>query len=156
MSTLGTPGRISAAKRVLEEHKELHSRLERIEAALAARPPSEDSAGWLAALVSQLQDVLPLLQAHFAYEEDAGLFERIVETWPETSRACARLRGEHGALLARFDRLRADATTGPTDEGALRRLTAEGRSLLGSLAHHEESENELLLRSIDDAVAAQD
>jgi uncharacterized membrane protein YccC len=130
--------------------------LERVEAALAARPPSEVSRAWLAGLASQLQDLLPPLRAHFAYEEDAGLFERIEETWPETARACAHIRGEHGELLSRFERLRVDATAGPADEDTLRRLVAEGRALLRSLAHHEESENELLLRSIDDAVAAQD
>lgn len=148
--------RISQAERVLEEHRMLHGHLDGLEAALSATPTLEAAASFLAPLASRLQDLLPLLKAHFASEEEGGLFEEIEEAWPQAARVCARLRDEHGTLLARFERLRAETEAAPSGEGALQALVAHARSLLKDLAHHEEAENELLFRSLDDAVAAQD
>lgn len=148
--------RISQAQKVLEEHKVLHGYLDKMEAALSALPPPGETSSWLGGLASLLQDLLPLLKAHFALEEDGGFFEEIEEAWPHTARACARLREEHGTLLERFERLRAETEAGPSGEEALQALVAHARSLLKDLAHHEETENDLLFRSLDDAVAAQD
>jgi len=150
------PQRIAQAQEILDEHKRLHGYLEKIEAALSAPPRPEAVGAWLASLASSLQELLPLLRAHFAREDEGGLFEEIEAAWPNAARVCERLRGEHEGLLARFGRLRAETEVAPADEEALQALVARARSLSRDLTRHEEAENELLFRSLDDAVAAQD
>ena len=137
----------------LEEHRRLHAYLEKVEAALSATGPPETAVLTLASTLGQLA---PSLQAHFAREEEEGLFDRIQVTWPHAAQACERLRGEHGVLLARLERLRAAGEAGSATEGALSTLVDGVRSLLEDLRRHEALENELMTSSMDDAMAAQD
>jgi iron-sulfur cluster repair protein YtfE (RIC family) len=156
MFQTSTPRLTPQAEAVLEDHRRLHGHLERIDAALCSPPPPEAAAGWFAALATALRELLPLLQARFEREEEGGFFERIQVAWPHTARACARLQGEHGTLLARFQRLQADAEAGPLAAEAFPVFVGRARSLSKDLSRHEELENELLFRSLDDAIAAQD
>lgn len=156
MSQTPTPRLIPQAEGVLEDHRRLHGHLEKIDAALCSLPPPETAAAWLADLASALRELLTLLQAHFAREEEGGFFERIQVAWPHTARACTRLQSEHGTLLARFQRLQAETEAGPLTGEALPVFVARAQSLSKDLARHEELENELLFRSLDDAIAAQD
>ena len=138
---------------ILEEHRRLHGYLEEVEAALSATQPKEAVTSSLASALGQLG---PFVQAHFAREEEERLFDRIQERWPHAAGACERLRGEHRVLLARLERLRAEAEAGSIDERALSTLVDGARSLLKDLRRHEALENELLTASLDDAMAAQD
>jgi hemerythrin-like domain-containing protein len=138
----------------LEEHLRLHGYLEGVEAAVSATQPKEAPVSSLASTLGQLG---PFLQAHFAREEEEeGLFDRIQATWPHAARACERLQGEHRVLLARLERLRAEAEAGSASEQALSTLLDGVRSFLKDLRRHEALENELLTGSLDDAMAAQD
>jgi iron-sulfur cluster repair protein YtfE (RIC family) len=136
----------------LEEHRRLHGYLEAVEAALSASAPEAAVSG----LVSTLGQLGPALQAHFAREEEEGLFDGIQEAWPHAARACDRLRGEHPVLLARLERLQAEGKAGSVSEGALSTLLDGVRSFLKDLGRHEALENELMTGSLDDSVAAQD
>ena len=139
---------------ILDEHRQLHAHLARVEVALSAAGSQEKVA--LAALASVLAELAPLLRAHFAREEEEGLFDRIQTAWPHAAAACERLLDEHKTLLARLERLRTDVEKGSATEVSLESLRTEARSLLKDLEHHEETENELIVGSLDDAVAAQD
>jgi Hemerythrin HHE cation binding domain len=144
----------SRAESLLDEHRSLHELLDRVDSTLAAL--KSGAATVLSDLSSHLGELGPRLEAHFAHEEEGGLFEEISETWPETAFQCERLLGEHRALLARIAELRADCAAGPAATRGPGGLADRGLSLLRDLAHHEERENELLVRSLDGAVAAQD
>lgn len=137
----------------LEEHRRLHGYLEKVEAVLSATAPPEAA---LSSLAFALGRLAASLQAHFPREEAEGLFDRIQATWPHAARACERLQGEHGVLLARLERLRADVEAGPASEGALSTLFDGVRSFLTDVRRHEALENELIIGSLDDAMAAQD
>ena len=156
MQQTDAPGLVPQAKRILEEHRQLQERLEKIRSALSAPRESERAAVWLSDLAACLRELLPFLRAHFDQEEEGGLFERIQEVWPHAARACTRLQGEHGALLARLESLGAECEKAPLAEEELLSLAVRVRSLSADLASHEGRENELLCGSLDDAVAAQD
>lgn len=150
------PTPIPDAEGILEEHRLLHSHLERIDSTLAAPPPPGAVAAWVAGLASSLRELLPLLRGHFKREEEGRLFAQVQELWPNTAQVCARLLDEHGTLLTRLERLQAETEAKRLDEQALPALVARLRALSKDLALHEERENELLVRSLDDAMAAQD
>jgi iron-sulfur cluster repair protein YtfE (RIC family) len=150
------PGIAPQVHGILEEHTRLRGYLDVVEAALCAPRTSETAVAWLGALATALGDLAPFLRAHFAREEEEGLFDRIQATWPHAAHACERLQREHGGLLAKLERLRAESEAGGLAEEASFALAAGVRSLLKDLARHEELENELLCGSLDDAVAAQD
>lgn len=156
MRQTDAPGVVPQAEGILEEHRQLHGYLERVEAALSAPRPPEAAAVWLAGLAASLWELAPFLRAHFGREEEEGLFDQIQAAWPHTARVCDRLRSEHAVLLARLAGLRAESEAGPLTEEALGVLVSGVRSLSKDLSRHEELENELLCRSLDDSVAAQD
>lgn len=151
-----SPEVVPQAERTLEEHRQLHGYLERVEVALSAPRPPEIAAVWLAGLTSSLSELAPFLRAHFGREEEGGLFDQIQATWPHAAHTCDRLLSEHPALLVRLAALRAESEAGPLTEEALDGLVSGVRSLLKDLSRHEELENELLYGSLDDAMAAQD
>jgi iron-sulfur cluster repair protein YtfE (RIC family) len=136
--------------RVLEDHRRLRQALSEIESTLAA-PPAPATLATLTALLAALR---ARLRSHFKAEEQGGLFRRIQEAAPEQSAACARLLGQHAAILTRLDRLQAEATAYLPGQSALDGLRAAVRELLNDLARHEERENELLLRTLEGTPAA--
>jgi hemerythrin-like domain-containing protein len=148
------PDLASQADGIVEEHRRLHVHLEKVEAALPAAGPPEAAA--VARLASALAELAPFLRDHFAREEKEGLFERVQATWPHAAGACESLEGEHRTLLAGLERLQAESAAAPATEEAVSTLMAGARSLLKDLARHEEVENELIVGSLDDAMAAQD
>ena len=153
MVELHASRRISRADAIVEEHKRLHGFVARLESFdWRAAPPSDG----VAELAACLHELVPLLEAHFVSEEQGGLFEEIQEAWPNSAHQCAHLRAEHGGLLARFERLRVEAESGTASAHVLADLVARTRAVCRDLARHEDAENELLCRALDDAVAGQD
>ncbi len=141
---------------VLAEHRRLHGAIEAVEAALSAIPLT-GTAGWARRAAGRLRDLEPLLVAHFAGEEDDGLFAQIEEAFPAASAACRHLVQEHRALLHRARLLAAQGTEAtPPGRRALRAWRGEVRALLADLAAHEERENELLLSSLENEPGAPD
>jgi hypothetical protein len=147
---------VSRAAELLDEHRRLHAHLQTLEAALSAPPALEARAAWAAELASSLATMRLLLQPHFAREEEpGGLFDEIQVALPGAAHACEQLRAEHAGLLDRVERLAAGVQTAIPPE-ALRPLLADGLSLCHDLVRHEERENELLLRALEDETPAQD
>lgn len=139
---------------IVEEHRQLHVQIEKVEAALSAA--GAPGAATVAGLVSTLAELAPFLRGHFAREEEEGLFDRVQATWPQAAGTCERLAGEHRTLLARLGRLLDEGGSGPAKEEEASSLMAGVRSLLEDLVRHEELENELIVGALDDAMAAQD
>ena len=156
MRQTDAPKLVPQADGILEEHRQLHGYLEKVEAALSATQPPEAAVVRAAGLASSLGELVPFLRAHFEREEEEGLFDRIQAIWPHAAHACERLQGEHRVLLARLERLRAESEAGSVTGEALGVVVAGVRSLLKDLTRHEELENELICGSLDDAMAAQD
>jgi len=141
---------------ILAQHKQLRVALDELNALLQSAPQIEATAGWLSKLAARLHDLLPVLAAHFEHEERSGLFAEIQAAWPETATTCARLLAEHKALLEGLEGVRVSTAAGPTAVQTLPELMGRGQALMRTLATHEEAENELLVRVLDGALAAQD
>jgi hemerythrin-like domain-containing protein len=136
------------AELVLEEHRALQSLIADIDAILLITTPSRIPSS----LFPRLADLEVALEAHFAHEEDGGLFEQLVEEAPETAVAAAALLREHRRLRARTAALRTRALVA----GGGPALATSVRRLLRDLVRHESRENELLLAVLDTASAALD
>lgn len=118
----------------------------------AARVPPPEWADWCEAVSLRIRILRAQLKRHFAQEEAAGLVQQIEAKAPEHSEACQRLLGEHAVLLARLDALAMDVLlrVDPTLwAGTL-------REMLSDLVRHEEREDELLLKALDQAPGAPD
>jgi len=133
------------ARQTLEEHRALRRLLAEIDEGVS-RPDAAADEG----LVSLLQRLHHQLAAHFAFEEQSGLFDQIQELSPEQAHECARLCDEHGSFLERLEGLRdAEARSGAG-------WAAEVQGLLRDLERHETQENEILNWVLDDSAEAQD
>jgi hypothetical protein len=135
------------AEKTLAEHRALHALLGEVEKATsdpAAAAADQTLTGRLALLREQLA-------AHFAGEEDSGLYEQIQEMAPEHAHDCERLCAEHEGLLKRLDAIGA---VDPASRDA--RFTDDVRQLLEDLDSHESRENEILTRVLDGGDQAQD
>jgi hemerythrin len=136
-----------AGESVLEQHAALRRLMGEIQLLLGAPAGPETTRR----LSVGLEELLPRLEAHFAHEEDSGLFASIVEKKPEAAHTCAHLVGEHGAFLTRVEHLR--QATGSSSLDDLRMPLA---TLVADLRAHEDVENELVNEALDGSVAAQD
>lgn len=137
-----------ASESVLEQHAALRRLLGEVRALVGA-PAGPEATRRLSA---SLDELLPRLEAHFAHEEEGGLFATIVEKKPEAAHTCARLVGEHGAFLTRVEQLRRATEASASLEELREPLTA----LVADLHAHEDIENELVNDALEGAVAAQD
>ncbi len=84
------------AGKTMAEHRALHALLGEVEKASA----NAASAATDQALTKRLDSLHERLAAHFAGEEESGLFEQIEELAPERAHECTRLCEEHVGLLA--------------------------------------------------------
>lgn len=145
--THSTRAHDTPAGKALAEHRALHALLGEVER--AATEPAAASAD--EALIARLATLRERLAAHFAGEEESGLFEQIRDLAPEQSHECSRLCDEHTGLLGRLDGLRSAAAA---DRGG---EWARGvRAFLDALSAHETRENEILTRVLDGSEQAQD
>jgi hypothetical protein len=139
-----------AARTAVGEHRRLRELLAQVENAFAPVSPRAGSGPDVVA--ARLDSLGGPLRAHFEEEERGRLFEEIEERAPEQAPLCARLRAEHAGLLRRLDSLRTASPEG-------RRAAAwnrDVRAFLADLAGHEETETDLLTRTLDGSVAAAD
>jgi len=139
-----------AARAAVDEHLQLRRLVGQVEQAFSRPEPRSASGPDMVA--ARLDALTGPLRAHFEEEERAGLFEQIEREAPEHATLCARLRGEHEAILRRLDTLR---RASPLDR---RRplWISEVRHLLDEVHGHESREAELLTRALDGATPAGD
>lgn len=137
---------------IVAEHRALRTLVDALRRETASVPGGVEGA-WLAAVAAQLAELRTRLEAHFAVEEQSGLFDHLAEVGSENGPAASRLRREHDALRERLGRLCAEPE--PASAPA-HTLAARVRTLLDDLEAHEERENELITRSLDGSLAAAD
>ena len=135
------------AGKTMAEHRALHALLGEVEKASA----DPGSVATDEALTKRLDTLHERLAAHFAGEEESGLFEQIQELAPERAHECTRLCEEHSGLLGRLDELRGVDLAARDGDWA-----AGIRAFLDSLTEHEALENEILTRVLDGSEQAQD
>lgn len=136
--------RPTAGADVLAEHQHLRSLVGQLEVILDAPVLAASR------LAPLLTDLMAALQDHFAHEEEGGLFESVRAARPARARACRLLLAEHGAFLARLDRLIASAA----DPQPSWREAA--RAFLADLSRHEREENALVAEAVDPQGGAPD
>lgn len=141
---------------VLEEHRKLRGTLIQIEEAVAHPPASKDRPEWIHGVADRLRELRPRLRAHFAHEEQSGLFDDIQRSWPGSAHRCRLLMDEHIRLLTRVDNVFDDASRETIDDECFRSVVMRLRWLLSDLALHETLENELLYRSLEGGPGALD
>ncbi len=134
---------------LLQEHDELRKARAAVLAVLEGR--GLDSRVWAESLCSSLRDLSLRLSAHFAHEEESGMFDTLRQG---DDPACAeRLLCEHGTLLHRLARLLEQGSRrseAPLPAG----WGEEVRGLVEDLGAHEARENEVLLGALESSGAA--
>jgi hemerythrin HHE cation binding domain-containing protein len=138
----------AGATAVLAQHRALRRLLADVEAVVLTVAPAS-LAPFLSPRLSELELAL---EAHFAHEERAGLFEQVVAEAPEARAGAAALLAEHGRIRSRVGGLRLRAQRGQGGTA----LANAVRRLLRDLERHEARENELVLAALATVVAAQD
>jgi len=131
----------SWAQQVLEEHRELRRKKDRLRDYLEQPRPEPGTAGahtWAAGLARQLVTFHDELFRHFRFEDEGGMVEEIRTRHPRATADVERLVGEHPELLRRVRKLMNEVLTysegrAPEDPSLRRRVTA----LLNRLERHE-------------------
>lgn len=143
---------MSEAQAIVGEHRALHQLRAALRRDVAAVADGREQS-WRAGVAARLVELRTRLEAHFQQEERAGLFEHLAESGSEHVPAATRLRREHDALRAALARLCPGADEAQESAPA---LAERVRTFLDDLAAHEERENELLVRGLDNSLAAAD
>jgi hypothetical protein len=142
---------VTRRQALLAAHRELREDIAQLSRD-AAFLPARDWLGWCDAVRLRLRRLGAHLKSHFEQEDEAGFLDSLELQAPQHAAACERLQREHRSLIVRLESLAMEAalyTQPPLWNGALRELLAD-------IALHEERENELLLRVLDQAPGAPD
>jgi iron-sulfur cluster repair protein YtfE (RIC family) len=138
---------------VLDDHRRMRDAIIALEAIVRTGSDVGRRRGVVAALVVAFGHELA---RHFVAEEEGGLFEQLEREAPETAAACARLRAQHVAILEELDRLRESLPPARAPRTDKESWTAAVRGLVALVREHERCEDELLLDTVERAVAATD
>jgi len=147
---------VRPARPLFTEHADLRRVLHRIESMLANPPDPAGRLPWLKDLCDRLREYKPRLDAHFAAEEDGGLFDEIEDHSPGAAEAARKFCAEHPELIGRLEDLIEAASRKAADDAGFQSLLAQARDLVHTLESHEERENDLLYRVLDGGDAALD
>lgn len=129
------------AEQVLEEHRELRRKKDRLREFLGEPRPEAGATGahtWAAELARQLVALHDELFRHFRFEEEGGMAEEISTRHPRATVDVERLLGEHPDMLRDVRKLMDETLTysegrAPEDPSLRYRVTA----LLNRLERHE-------------------
>lgn len=129
------------AQQVLEEHRELRKKKDRLREYLERPRPEVGTSGahsWAAGLARQMVLLHDELFRHFRFEDEGGMVDEISRRHPRATAEAERLVGEHPRMLRRVRRLMNEILTysegrKPEDPSLRRRVT----TLLDRLERHE-------------------
>ncbi len=129
------------AQQVLEEHRELRKKKDRLREYLQKPRPEAGTTGahtWAAELARQLVALHDELFRHFRFEDEGGMVEEIRTRHPRATVDVERLVGEHPEMLRDIRKLMNEVLTysegrAPEDPSLRYRVTA----LLNRLERHE-------------------
>jgi hypothetical protein len=109
--------------------------------------------------VDMLMDLRDQLALHFALEEAFGYFEDPIEVAQAFSREAEKLRSEHRRLYTHLAQI-VDRAEMLLEEGNRAQLASAipGQFILfdAALLNHEERENEMLMRAMDEDLGGED
>ncbi len=130
----------------LEEHRQIHFHVEQLAKALLALDPTTADEGSLAEIAARIESLKERLEEHFRGEEDAGLYQGILDAIPQVEPDVMRLMAQHERILADLEGARAIARRRDLAETAS--LRAELERALGVLRDHEHEEEALVQRAL--------
>jgi hypothetical protein len=140
----------------LGEHRAILAAVLSLKAHIRGPDPARHDQ-WIRRLAADLEVLAGLLRPHFAREEEQGMFDAIVQAEPAAIKECARLRGQHGAILEHLSAIARKLEASRHDPGSVEMLRRETRAMLADLARHEAAEDGLLVRVMEgEEVAAAD
>jgi hypothetical protein len=150
----------SHAARVLEEHKELRTKVGELRHFLESPRPECGEKGshtWAACLSRKLVGLHDQLFRHFRFEDEGGLVEEISFSHPRAALAIEELCGDHAHMLRRLRGLMGEALDysegrRPADPS----LRLHVSDLLDHLAEHEREETDLIERLEFEDIGAAD
>ena len=130
----------------LEEHRQIHFHVNQLKKALDAMgTPALDSDRMLD-VAARIDSLKERLEEHFRSEEDAGLYQAILDALPQAESDVMRLMSEHERMLRDLEGARSLARKkDPADAAFLR---ADLERMLGVLRDHEREEEALLQRAL--------
>ena len=126
-------------KAIGEQHEEIMLALQRLRVAAAWDGNMLSEAHLRRVLVLDLEGLLDLLRAHFAFEEEGGYLSWLVEGRPETKPEVDRLEREHAVILGKLEDLVRGAET-----AALVSMKDGIIEVLQSLEKHEAAERAVI------------
>jgi hypothetical protein len=141
----------SVILRSLEEHKHLNKKLSEVQKLgqefWDARCGITDL---LVKLETQLEELTPMMEHHFAQEETGGLHEEIVDALPNESRRVTMLFEEHRALLRILGEVRGvTAVLRAMVQTEQPMLFDRINKALQQLQRHETEEHTLFMRALE-------
>ena len=132
---------------ILEEHRQIHFYLDQMEVTLnelcGGLPDTEP----MRRLAAQIEGLKERLVEHHQAEEQAGLFQAILEVMPERRVEISRLINEHEKTIEVLEMARIYAQCGDAEEAD--ELRVDLRKFLEMFRNHERGEDHLLQEAIN-------
>ncbi len=88
------------ARRIEEDHRNLHSTMDDLDRAFEHEVGSDTFAGWKMDLLWKLRDFHNQLQKHFDLEEEGGYNEDLIRVAPHLSTQIAHLEEDHRKIIS--------------------------------------------------------
>lgn len=130
----------------LEEHRQIHFHVNQLTKALEALASSDVDADVFADVAARIDSLRERLEEHFRGEEDAGLYQGILDALPQTESDVMRLMSQHERLLSDLNGARTLARRRESSDAAFLRSDLE--RILGTLREHEHEEEALVQRAL--------
>lgn len=130
----------------LEEHRQIHFHVNQLKKALEAMGAPDIDSERMMDVAARIDSLKERLEEHFKGEEDAGLFQGILDAVPQAESDVMRLMSEHERILRDLDGSRTLARKKDPADAAFLRTDLE--RILGVLRDHEREEEDLVQRAL--------
>jgi len=130
----------------LEEHRQIHFHVDLLAKGLETLKGNEVDADDLLNVAARIDSLRERLEEHFRGEEDAGLYQGILDALPQAESDVMRLMSQHEKILGDLDGARSLARKKePADADFLR---SDLERVLSALREHEFEEEALVQRAL--------
>jgi hypothetical protein len=130
----------------LEEHRQIHFHVNLLSRSLESLGVSEVDADRMLDVAARIESLRERLEEHFKSEEDAGLYQGILDALPQAEPDVMRLMGEHEKVLLDLEGARTIARRRDPEEAPL--LRSELERAIATLRDHEREEEALVQRAL--------
>ena len=130
----------------LEEHRQIHFHVNQLTKALEVLEGSAVDDEVFLDVAARIDSLRERLEEHFRGEEDAGLYQGILDILPQVESDVMRLMAQHEKILGDLEGARTLARRKePSDAPFLR---SDLERILGTLREHEHEEEALVQRAL--------